>query len=42
MHNIDLEFIVLRRRKIRMMIAQNYKYNRDKLIYLLKTAKSIF
>ncbi len=41
MHNIDSEFIVPGRRKLRMMIAQSYKYNRDKLIYLLKTAKSI-
>jgi len=41
MHNIDPQFIVPGERKIRMMIAQSYSYNKDKLIQLLKTAKSV-
>ena len=41
MHHIDPQFIVPGERKIRMMIAQSYSYNKDKLIQLLKTAKSV-
>ena len=33
--------MILREKKIRIMIAQSYSYNKDKLIQLLKTAKSI-
>src|SRR5271154_5577712 len=41
MHIIDPEFIVPGERKIRMMIAQSYGYNKNKLMQLLKTAQSI-
>jgi hypothetical protein len=41
MHIIDPEFIVPGEKKIRMMIAQSYGYNKNKLIQLLKTAQSI-
>lgn len=41
MHVIDPEFIVPGEKKIRMMIAQSYGYNKNKLIQLLKTAQSI-
>lgn len=40
-YNIDPQFIVPKEKKIRMMIAQSYSYNKSKLIQLLKTAKSI-
>jgi hypothetical protein len=42
MHIIDPEFIVPGEKKIRIMIARSYGYNRDKLTQLLKTAQSIF
>lgn len=38
---IDPEFIVPGEKKIRMMIAQSYEYNKNKLMQLLKTAQSI-
>src|SRR6266498_1357180 len=41
MYIIDLEFIIPGEKKIRMMIAYSYGYNRDKLTQLLKTAQSI-
>jgi hypothetical protein len=41
MHIIDPEFIVPGEKKIRMMIARSYGYNRNKLKQLLKTAQSI-
>uniref|UniRef100_U9T2T0 Uncharacterized protein n=1 Tax=Rhizophagus irregularis (strain DAOM 181602 / DAOM 197198 / MUCL 43194) TaxID=747089 RepID=U9T2T0_RHIID len=41
MHIIDPEFIVPGERKIRMMIAQSYGYNRNKLKQFLKSAQSI-
>ena len=41
MNIIDSQFIVPEEKKIRMMIAHNYGYNRNKLTQLLKIAKSI-
>lgn len=41
MHIIDPLFTVPGEKKIRMMIARSYGYNRDKLKLLLKTAQSI-
>ncbi|GBC40348.2 zinc finger BED domain-containing protein 1-like [Rhizophagus irregularis DAOM 181602=DAOM 197198] len=41
MHIIDPIFTVPGAKKIRMMIARSYGYNRDKLKLLLKTAQSI-
>lgn len=41
MYIIDPEFIVPGEKKIRMMIAQSYEYNKSKLVQLLKTAQSI-
>src|SRR6266498_1644882 len=41
MYIIDPEFIISEEKKIRMMIAHSYGYNRDKLIQLLKTVQSI-
>lgn len=41
MQVIDPEFTIPGAKKIRMMIARSYEYNRDKLKQLLKTAKSI-
>ncbi|EXX74156.1 hypothetical protein RirG_053730 [Rhizophagus irregularis DAOM 197198w] len=41
MYIIDPKFIIPGERKIRMMIAQSYGYNKNKLIQLLKTAQSI-
>jgi hypothetical protein len=41
MNIIDPEFIVPGEKKIRMMIAQSYEYNKNKLMQLLKTAQSI-
>ena len=41
MHIIDSEFVVLGERKLRMMIACSYGYNKEKLTQLLKTAQSI-
>src|SRR6266498_814235 len=41
MYIIDPEFIIPGEKKIRMMIAHSYGYNRDKLTQLLKTAQSI-
>src|SRR5947207_3223242 len=41
MHVIDPEFIVPGEKKIRMMIAHSYGYNKDKLMQLLKTAQYI-
>ena len=41
MYIIDSEFIIPREKKIRMMIAYSYGYNRDKLTQLLKTVQSI-
>jgi hypothetical protein len=41
MNIIDSQFIVPGEKKIRMMIARSYGYNRNKLTQLLKTAKSI-
>src|SRR6266540_1276349 len=41
MYIIDPEFIIPGEKKIRMMIVYNYRYNRDKLTQLLKTAQSI-
>src|SRR6266542_3490435 len=41
MNIIDSQFIVSGEKKIRMMIAHSYGYNRNKLTQLLKTAKSI-
>lgn len=38
---IDPEFIIPGEKKIRMMIARSYGYNKDKLTQLLKTAQSI-
>ncbi|EXX72183.1 hypothetical protein RirG_071780 [Rhizophagus irregularis DAOM 197198w] len=42
MHIINPIFTVPGAKKIRMMIARSYGYNRDKLKLLLKTAQSIF
>jgi len=41
MHIIDPEFVVPGERKLRMMIARSYGYNKEKLTQLLKTAQSI-
>lgn len=41
MQVIDPEFIIPGEKKIRMMIARSYGYNRDKLKQFLKTAQSI-
>ena len=41
MYIIDPEFIIPEEKKIRMMIAYSYEYNRDKLTQLLKTVQSI-
>ena len=41
MHIMDFQFIVPGEKKLRMMIARSYGYNRDKLKLLLKTAQSI-
>lgn len=41
MHIIDPEFLVPGEKKIRMMIAHSYGYNKDKLAQLLKPAQSI-
>jgi hypothetical protein len=41
MHIIDPQFIVPGEKKLRMMIARSYGYNKDKLKLLLKTANSI-
>ena len=41
MHIIDSEFVVPGERKLRMMIACSYGYNKEKLTQLLKTAQSI-
>jgi hypothetical protein len=38
---MDFQFIVPGEKKLRMMIARSYGYNRDKLKLLLKTAQSI-
>ncbi len=38
---IDSQFIVFEEKKIRMMIARSYGYNKNKLTQLLKIAKSI-
>jgi hypothetical protein len=41
MHIIDPEFVVPGEKKLRMMIARSYGYNKEKLTQLLKTAQSI-
>ena len=41
MHIIDPQFTVPGAKKLRMMIARSYGYNRDQLKLLLKTAQSI-
>jgi len=41
MNIIDSQFIVFEEKKIRMMIARSYGYNKNKLTQLLKIAKSI-
>ena len=41
MHIIDPEFVVSGEKKLRMMIARSYGYNKEKLTQLLKTAQSI-
>ena len=41
MHVIDPQFTVPGEKKLRMMIARSYGYNRDQLKLLLKTAQSI-
>src|SRR5947209_1483521 len=41
MHVIDPQYIIPGEKKLRMMIARSYGYNRDKLKLLLKTAHSI-
>src|SRR6266542_6850193 len=38
---INIKYIIPEEKKIRMMIAHSYGYNRNKLIQLLKTAQSI-
>ena len=41
MHIIDSEFVVPGEKKLRMIIARSYEYNKEKLTQLLKTAQSI-
>jgi hypothetical protein len=41
MHILDPEFIVPEEKKIRMMIARSYGYNKNKLMQFLKSAQSI-
>lgn len=41
MHIIDPEFVIPGEKKLRMMIARSYGYNKEKLSQLLKTAQSI-
>lgn len=41
MHIVDPEFIVPGERKIRMMIARSYGYNKNKLVQFLKSAQYI-
>lgn len=41
MRIIDPEFVVPGEKKLRMMIARSYGYNKEKLMQLLKTAQSI-
>ena len=41
MNIINSQFIIPGGKKIRIMIVCSYGYNRNKLIQLLKTAKSI-